>query len=69
MDYLKSAGGLVEEKKYEYLGADGYCKTKNFTSDDLVPFEVPFSLPLRDEDCAVQLCCLQMEACVLSQVA
>lgn len=40
MDYLKLAGGLVEEKKYEYLGADGFCRTKNFTTNDLIPFEV-----------------------------
>ena len=39
MDYLKKAG-LVQEQKYEYLGADGFCRTQNFTDSDLTPFEV-----------------------------
>jgi hypothetical protein len=40
MDYLKLAGGPIEEKKYEYLGADGFCRQKNFTSGGMPGFEV-----------------------------
>jgi len=39
MDYLKLAGGPIEEKQYEYLGADGFCRQKNFTSGGLAGFE------------------------------
>ena len=40
MDYLKKAGGMANGKQYEYLGADGYCRASNFTSEQLTPFEV-----------------------------
>ena len=40
MDYLKLAGGPVQEKDYEYLGADGFCKDKNYSSAQRATFEV-----------------------------
>lgn len=40
MDYLKQAGGVVGENAYEYLGADGFCRDKNFSTPELTTFEV-----------------------------
>ena len=40
MDYLKLAGGPVQEKDYEYLGADGFCRDKNFSTGQRATFEV-----------------------------
>ena len=40
MDYLKLAGGPLPEERYEYLGADGFCRQKNFTAGGLASFQV-----------------------------
>ena len=40
MDYLKLAGGPLQERDYEYLGADGFCRDRNFSSGQRATFEV-----------------------------
>ena len=40
MDWLKLAGGPVQEKDYEYLGADAFCRDRNFSSGQRATFEV-----------------------------
>lgn len=44
MNYLKEYGGLIGEEEYQYLGADAFCRDRNFTSGNLTSFKV--SLPL-----------------------
>ena len=31
MNYLKELGGIIDEERYEYLGADGFCRDRNIT--------------------------------------
>lgn len=42
MNYLKELGGAIEEDKYEYRGADGFCEDRNVTSDHLTEFQVDY---------------------------
>ena len=57
-DYLKLAGGPIQEKDYEYLGADAFCRDKNFSSSQKATFKVR----PRQASC-LQSCRLESQSC------
>ena len=40
VQYIVEAGGIAPEAAYRYMGADGFCRDKNVSADELVKFKV-----------------------------
>lgn len=40
LQYVVEAGGIAPEASYTYMGADGFCRDRNTSQDQLVKFKV-----------------------------